>query len=234
MNHILNIYINDLRQSFRDRMMIIFLLLPFIMIGVMRILLPLAISYFPVVEPHSYLIVAMLCGAAAVGPGFLSGFLMLSEKDDGVFQVLRVLPVSAGTFLINRVSFIAVLGFIASVLTLSFSGLPMNTGFILILSIQIALFGPIVTLISITFAKNKIEGVTLMKGLNFFFAFPLVILIIDPVWKLAAGIFPYYWIYLAMNEKMVNADFWVYSGIGFVIEVVLLWVVYRVFRRKVF
>jgi fluoroquinolone transport system permease protein len=234
MNHLVNIYRNDLRQSFRDRMMIVFLFLPLIMIGVIRILLPLAVSYYPAIEEYQYLIVAMLCGVAAIGPGYLSGFLMLNEKDSGIFEALRVLPVSAGSFLTYRVSFITILGFIASVLTLSFSGLQLSAGFILVLSLQIALFGPIITLLSVTFARNKIEGVTLLKGLNFFFAFPLVVLIIDPAWKLAAGIFPYYWTYMAINEKVMTEWFWIYSGIGMVIQTVLIVIVFNLFRRRVF
>ena len=70
-----------------------------------------------------------------------------------------------------------------------------------------------------------------MKGLNFFFAFPLVIIIFDPVWEIVAGIFPYYWTYLAIEEMVITPDFGGYIMIGLVMEVLCLGAAFRVFRR---
>lgn len=156
---------------------------------------------------------------------------MLDEKDENLFTVLRVMPVSPGIFILLRLIFITLLGFFASWFTIIFSGIEgINLYNSVLLSIQTGLFVPLITLFCITFGRNKVEGVTLVKGINFLSIIPLVFIFSAPDWEFMGGIIPFYWVYKAFERIEVFSSMWLFSTAGIGLNMLFISLLYKKFQ----
>ena len=87
---------------------------------------------------------------------------------------ITVLPLRVGVFLIDLVE--------------------ISLFSIILISVLIAIEAPIIALILSIFSDNKVEGVALLKSLNFvFLLLPVAALFIPGKWQYIAGIIPTYW-----------------------------------------
>ncbi|MEZ4776466.1 MAG: hypothetical protein R3D00_25040 [Bacteroidia bacterium] len=231
MNYFLILVRNDIRNIFRDKVLIIFCFLPVIMAVLMRFGFPLTVNYFPLIKDYRLYVLAILCLVSVTGPAFLSSMIMLDEKDENLFTVLRVMPVSSGTFILFRLLFITLLGFFASWVTIVFSETAgVNFFNAVLLSLQTGLTAPLITLLCITLARNKVEGVTFLKGLNFLSMLPLVFIFAVPDWEYAGGIIPFYWVYKAFGSIEIFTKMIVYSGIGVSVNLLFISWLYKKFQ----
>lgn len=226
---------NDLKQIFRDRVMYIFLGLPFLIIPILKWGVPFLSDIFPILENYHPLIVCMMVSVPAVIPAYIISFIMLEEKDRQIFSALRILPISSWGFLSYRMLLIFICGWFYAWITLVTADLmTMGWGQSLSLSFLAALSAPITTLLVLNFAKNKIEGVTMLKGINFIYMFPMMIIIIGPEWEKAIGMIPFYWTFLAFNSNDdPNLLGWAVT-IGLGVHIVAIGLLAHQFRRRVF
>jgi len=86
-------------------------------------------------------------------------------------------------------------------------------------------------LIVVTFAKNKIEGVTMLKGINMGLALPLVAFLVTSPWTKLLALIPVYWIYQAFD---LSANFWLSTCVGVAYLGLLIIVIFKRFKNKVF
>lgn len=191
MHKIITLGGNDLRNIFRDKALALIFFVPFVIIPLLRFATPVLSKQFPIVTGYYPLILAAFCYLMANFPAFLVSFIMLDEKDEGVLTAIKVTPFSLPHLLAYRVFLIVVLGTLFSTLVILLSRL-VQTDLWLTLSISVlfAMIAPITTLTVLTFARNKIEGLSILKGLSVILMLPLLSFFFDNSWTLVLGIVP--------------------------------------------
>lgn len=141
----------------------------------------------------SQYVLALALLLPAVLIGWVTGFLLLEERDEGTLLALDVTPVGKSGFLAYRVSVATAL---TTALTLyawplvmaGYSPLTVLAAAILV-GADTIVFAAILPAI----ARNKVEGLALTKLSNLLMLVPLAAAIPSP-WRFVAGIFPTYWI----------------------------------------
>lgn len=240
-NIVTTFIISDLKNIRRENMLIYIMFVPFIMIAFLRFFLtpltswalesfgisladyyPMILSFFVIIEmPFIF--------------GVLYGLLLLDEKDENIFTVLRVTPVSLNYYLLYRFTVIVIF----SVLFISI-GLPL-TGFLAPMSITAllgvaltgGLGGILLSLIMIGFAGNKLEGLALMKGFGIMTIAPMTGYFIDSSWQILLGVFPFYWPAKAFWLFSHGMSGWLYILVGVIYISVLLTLLYRRFKSRI-
>jgi len=153
---------------------------------------------------------------------------MLDEKDENVLTVIRVMPFSMFLFLTYRLLLASFWAFYFSFLGLlvldiqNYSLLEKIAYSLLCSQTAVAAL-----LFVVTFATNKIEGITLIKGINFFVVLPALVFFIDSSWKHIFSVFPFYWTYKAMQEPNF---LWILISI--VSHLIVFLIGYYVFSKK--
>lgn len=236
MNKIISLAINDLRNIFRDNILkYFFVAVPILFIGILLLVVPLIIKYFPIINNYTNIIIPFFTLEFPMIIGFVISFMMLDEKDEKVFTALRVMPVSLFQFLFYRLFFSVFFTFIFVCIMLYVNNLyEIEFYQICLNSLLFALLTPIVILIEVCFAGNKVTGFTLFKGLNFIFMIPVASYFITAKWKIAIGIIP---TYLPMNivYETLNGDF-SFNNIFLSISYSIIIIVFLsyIFKRKVY
>ncbi len=192
---------NDTKNILRDKTLLMMLVLPLLMIFGLRFGLPALINLVPLLPTYYPLLLAILATTSGLLGGYIIAFVMLEEKDENVFTVIRVMPFSTSLFVAYRLILAGIWTFWFAFL--SFLALDIcNYSLIekILYSLLCSQTSVVALLFMITFASNKIEGITFIKGLNFIVVLPALAFFIDSSFKLVFSIFPFYWTYKAMQE----------------------------------
>ena len=192
----------------RDSILRYFLLIvPLLFIAILVWLLPYLVELFPILLGYTDIIVSFFLLELPMIIGFIISFMMLDEKDERVFTTLRVMPISLFQFLFYRLFFSVFFTFIFCFLMLFLNNIyDLSLISMLYTSFLFAIITPIVVLLEVTFAENKVTGFTLFKGINFVFIIPVVGFFIQSDWKMLIGLIPTYWpmnfSYLILNNML--------------------------------
>jgi fluoroquinolone transport system permease protein len=228
------LWANDFRHIVRDRTVSVLLFVPLVLVGSLRFAVPVVERQVPIVSGYRPLVLALFCMIAALFPAFMMSFLMLDEKDQDLFAVFRVLPISPLRFLLDRLVLVAALGFLDSLILLTGTGLvAYSLPVLLCLSALCALLPAMATLIIVSLAGNKIEGLTVTKGLFPLILFPAAGALVKSSWTLVFAVLPTYWIYLAFDAPDGRT---LTLACTAVVALYAVWIAvfYRRFRRRVF
>jgi fluoroquinolone transport system permease protein len=224
---------NDLRNVIRDRTAAVLLVMPPVMAATLRAGSPLVEQQLPLAAAYRLPAVALFCQVAGAFPALMLAFIMLDEKDEGLFPAFRVLPMSPRRFLFTRLSMVAVLGMLYAALVIAGSGL---TDFTwpetLLLAIVCGLQAPLVALVIVSVAGNKIEGLAVIKGVFPAVIFPVAALLAESSWTRVFAVLPAFWIYHAFAAPDL-ASLALYSSGALALYAVLTALSYRLFRRRV-
>ncbi len=180
MKSILSLIRYDLRQILRDSMLILLVSIPLIMVVVIRAILPLVDNalgsyalqiqdFMPLIFSYFFL---MLCPSLF---GLASALLLLDDLDDQILHMVRVTPLPYKRYLFYRIAiFTMVPSFFYILLTSVLMSYPIShwPGFMLIAAIA-SLFGPMFALLILSLARNKIEGIAMMKATGIFLIAPV-------------------------------------------------------------
>lgn len=125
--------------------------------------------------------------------GWVAGFLILEERDDGPIMAIEVTPLGKEGLVINRL----VLTFLLAALIAMFSVVLlapfMGWGMRIFYASMIGFEAISVALILPTLASNKVEGLAVAKITNIAALMPMLALWPTP-WRYLGSIFPTYWI----------------------------------------
>ncbi len=124
--------------------------------------------------------------------GWVTGFLLLEDRDDGPLLALDVTPVGKSGFFAYRVTVTAL---VTAAVTLAAVRLVLpdsGWGLTLLLSALVASNAVLVAAVLPAVARNKVEGLALTKLINIASAVPLLAIIPSP-WRYLGGIVPSYW-----------------------------------------
>jgi fluoroquinolone transport system permease protein len=235
MVHIGKLLVNDIRNIVRDRLLVYTaFLIPLILIIITRLVIPwLSENIIPLEQFYPVLFMLMVITIPMMF-GFATGFLIMDERDENLLTVLRVMPISRSAYLIYRMAFMSVLSFIYILL------FPILTGLIdvsiidyLPIGVLLALFTPVMGLIANIVANNKVQAFAVFKMLGGVFFLPLFAFFINSDLKYILGIIPNFWTFMAL-DKLVNMGTQdiVFLGIGFVLHIVLLALLFYLFNKK--
>lgn len=201
MNKYYSVVASDLRNTRREPTLMMLFIVPFIMLALIRFGLPVLIDYIPKSKDYQNIIIAFFVLLNAVFPGFILSFIFLDEKDLKLIPVLRVTPVSLKGVLLSRIVFMLLFGFLGSLLILFFNGITNHTLFqCFAIAILCALNVPFLVLFISTIAKNKVEGLTLLKLVNVTLFIPIAVFFIESNWENLLAIFPAYWVFQFIDE----------------------------------
>lgn len=135
--------------------------------------------------------VALLIPAILIG--WVGGFLLLEDRDDGIMPALAVTQAGKAGFLAYRMAAVALL---TAMLTLA--GMPVlvpqaSLALSLVLLVLIAATAVLCAMILPAIARNKVEGLALTKLTNLLAIAPLLAIIPSP-WRYLASMVPTFWI----------------------------------------
>jgi fluoroquinolone transport system permease protein len=199
---------NEMRNIFRDKMLGFLFLFPFIMIGLLfglKSLIegnPNSLYLLPLIPILGFMLNPLISG-------MVLAFIFLDEKDDDIWNALRVMPINKNKYLLLRFIFPFLLAFICVF------PIPWVVGIIEVpilenvaLSIMGGLQALIIALLICIKAKNKVEGFAFVKILGFLLMLPAASLMIDGNWEYLFSIIPTYWTYKTLIG-IVFSESWV-------------------------
>lgn len=223
---------NDARNALRDQTIGALLFVPLIFLVLLRFGFPLLRDHLPAAADYAGVALSLFCGIAATFPAFMMAFLMLDERDQNVTVVLRVLPVRLSHLVAYRAAAVTVVGAANSVLLIFGSGLnPHSVPKALLLAVLCALVAPTALLIVVSLADNKIEGLTLFKGLFFVLFLAAAAQAVDSPWSYVLGVVPPFWTYHALAGA-VTPPFFVVVLVSLVLHAAALAVAARRISRR--
>ena len=197
----------DLKLIYREPIMILFAVLPLFLMFLFRFGLPYLLNFIASkieFEPQLYTnyILTMALSMTPFMSGTLAGFLMLDEKDGNVLEIVLITPPGFGGYLGSRLmvpAFLSIFYTITGFLIYYSEGFAFNLmpGIILMIIMQSA----ITALILFSAAKNKVQGMTIAKGLGLLML-PIFFDLLNNSFLTAIGYAsPYYWIYAYLSNK---------------------------------
>ena len=125
--------------------------------------------------------------------GWVSGFLLIEDRDDGPLLALDVTPVGKLGFLAYRLTVSAVLTAAITAVALQLL-LPWAAIWLkLLLIVTIPADTALAAIVLLALARNKVEGLALTKLTNLAAIMPLAAIIPSPL-RFAAGVIPTYWL----------------------------------------
>ena len=224
----------DFKNIFRDPILKLLLFVPVLIILLMRFGLPALVNAVPVIADYQFLILTLFGLIIASFPAFIISFVMLDEKDEGIFIYYKVLPMSNVKFFFYRLGFIILFAwFYSFVLIIVQKSVIMSFWEMFLSAFLFALLPPIITLITVTFSHNKIEGVTMMKFLNFILFLPVAAFFIHPPFKFIFGIIPVFWSFRIM-ETTASAGLFLFGFFaGMLLHFGVLLYMLRIFMKRV-
>lgn len=234
MSHFLQLSLNDLRNIFREKILwVMFLVAPLLQFFIARLALPWLTGTFPVSAPYESLILMLMTLQVVAGISFVLSSMLLDERDEQIISAIRVLPLGAASFLGYRLlggSLIAGLYawfMLAGTGLISFGLWPALGG-----TLYFALTMPIVALILATFARNKVEGLAIFKGLNLILMLPAFSLFIDSAAKFLFAPVPLFWTFQFLSSAEAGAPVWGMFAAGVGLHLAFLYGLYRLFRKR--
>lgn len=171
--------------------------------------------------------------------GALIGFSILDDRDDHILTSVKVTPLSVFQFLAFRLCLGYLLAFATVVYVILFSNLASFTlGEVLLVATVSALSAPMVGLLINAFAKNKIEGFAVMKGIvSILIIFPIAALFFSDAKQWFFAFTPGFWPAKSMSVVIHGVDafhFGFYGAIvvGLIYTFILNMAVYTWFKKK--
>jgi len=208
--------------------------LPFIIVAVCRLGVPILTEMIPQLPHYYWLILAGFTSIAASMPSFLFGFVLLDERDENIHNILRILPLPENFILKSRILFIVFSGFIFSLFILIFNGLikysPVE---LIVLAVLFSFIPPVLTFAITAFARNKIEAAAMYKGLSLLLFSPVIAYFVDGAWKYLFGLIPFFWTYEVMYFIGNPLKFALSSAGSFVFHFVVSFMLYRIYCKRI-
>jgi fluoroquinolone transport system permease protein len=228
MDKYIAVFLNDMKNTRRDPTLYLMLWLPLLMLAVLRFGLPPLMELFPLLAEYDQLFVIFFTLLCAMFPSYIISFMLLDEKDQHVVTAIRTTPLNPAGYFAARMFFLFLFGLVNGTILLLFNGIvvvPIMKS--LLIAFICSISSPFFVFITISFAKNKIEGATIMKVLNILLMLPIIAMFVDHPTVFLLGILPYFWIFKSFYVIDQPMIFLVYSGIGITIAALMNYLLYK-------
>lgn len=190
-------------------------------------------------DPYMDIVLAALTIMAAHIYGALVGFSILDDRDDHIFHSIQVTPLPIYQFVSFRLGLAMLLSFATGIYIPLFSNLiPLSWGEVILISAIASFSAPLVGLLMNAFAKNKMEGFAVMKGIvAILIIFPIASLFFTDAKEWFFAFAPGFWPAKAMSSivrgdegQTIGFYSYILLGLGYVLLLNML--VYTWFQKK--
>lgn len=226
----------DARNLARDPLLLLSLALPLLLGLALRWGFPWAARRIPAFDLTAYAAFAtgFVVIQAPLLVGFVAGFMLLDERDEGVLQAIAVTPLGARRFLTYRLLLPALLSVPAILLAIAIGGLERpSTPAVFVAVALAAAEAPMMTLLLAAFAANKVEGLALAKAAGLAVVAPFAPLLLPSPWHWLAGVVPHYWAVAVFTLRDPPfATFAAVAAAGVVVHALWTFALLRAFRRR--
>ncbi len=239
MRNLAALTLGDLRNIRRDPLLSLLAFYPWIIALVLRWLIPFlaaGLASAPALQfdlqPYYGLLTSFF--STLLVPqliGYMAGFLLLDERDDGTLTALRVTPLPLAGYLLQKLllpvllSALAVYIFVPVVDLVTVSYWPL-----LPIAGVAALTAPIFALLLAAFASNKVQGLAVMKGLSLLLVSPIAAYFVPSPWQWLFGFSPTFWPAKAFWQLIDGSPWWPTLLGGLLLNSLLLWWLLRRFQ----
>ncbi|WP_206511230.1 hypothetical protein C5142_06360 [Rhodococcus sp. BGS-1C] len=230
----LTVWANDLRNIVRDRTVGVLLLVPFILVAVLRFGLPLLEQRWTALDGHDQLVLGLFCIVVGLFPAFMASFIMLDERDQGLYPVFRILPVGFGALVRYRLAAVTVLGVVGSLVLLVGAGIGEYSVFgTAVLAAVCAAGGPAAMFVAVSLSGNKIECLTVFKVLFVLSALGITGALGElHGWNAAWAVLPTYWVFRAFGAAAgATTSIAANAAVAMVVYLCIAVIAYRRLRR---
>lgn len=192
------------------------LLVPLVVALAVRGLLPLVLEQVAALtEVELAWLFAPMAGytVVTIAPllaGAVVGFLLLDQRDERTLTALRVTPLPLGLYLSYRLALPTCVALLISIVALALAGgQGLSLGGAWLAAVAAAPLAPVTALALVALARNKLEGMALLKALSVLLAAPLAGLFVPPGgWSLALMLLPTYWVAQATWALQAGTGAW--------------------------
>lgn len=156
--------------------------------------------------------------------GVVIGLLLLDDRDGRVLEVLRVTPLSLRGYLAYRAGLAVVVSALNLLVWVPASGLlpGQAIGRAVPSLLCASLFAPVPALLFATFARNKVEGLAVLKAGSLLVFLPLAAWFVDSDWQLLFGVLPTYWTVKSFWQAAAGEPWAPFAVAGLAYQAVLL------------
>ena len=216
-------YKYDIKIMIREPIMLLFAFLPLFLMLLFRFGLPPAANILMEktgfdLSLYNLYIFAMIIAVTPYMSGALAGFLMLDEKDGNVLDLVLVTPGGFGGYLFSRMLIPMVLSLIYLVPAfILFKGYYQNPWIIPGIGILAVMDGAIIALLLFSIAANKVQGLTVAKGLGVLMLPMFFDLFGNKFLDLIGYLTPYFWVYAYIRDGKFHV-----LAIGIIIHAIWL------------
>ncbi len=190
-----------------------------------------ALPAFGLADFSTYLAPIVL-GLPAALIGWVTGFLILEERDDGPLLALDTTPVGKAGFTLHRATVTFAITFLITLVATPRILPGVGFGVVMVLAVFVGLQAVILAFAIPAIARNKVEGLAATKILNTAVIIPLLALLPSPL-RYLAGFVPNFWL-----GELLELSSWLYLtksliiAVGLVIHIVVLWLFFRLLERR--
>lgn len=230
---------NDLINIWRDSLLAYIVIVPWLMVLLLQLLIPgirewLASTHGIDLTAYYPLILSFVALQTSMMFGVIAGLLVLDERDAHTLTALRVTPLPILSYAGYRVGMTLLASLITLVLVLPLTGLlPLAQLPAVLPAVALAsMLGPVLALVMVVFASNKLEGLALMKGFGILLVGPLAAYFIRSDWQLLLGVLPTYWPARAYWAASSGGPAWPFLLVGLAYHALLLAWLLRRFRAR--
>jgi hypothetical protein len=216
----------------RDPMLLIAILMSLAPAALLHLAQPAmdaaAAAAFGIPAISAYVVpVALLIPAALIG--WVTGFLLLEDRDEGTLLAIDVTPVGKSGFLAYRVGITALVAFAVTLYAWPLILPALNAGMVFLIGVLVAADAIASAVVLPAVARNKVEGLALTKLTNLLSVVPLLAFLPSP-FRYLAGIVPTYWI----GELLASSPlpFALVAGFAVLVHCVAVLLLFRVLRRR--
>ncbi|MBI3957655.1 MAG: ABC transporter [Chloroflexi bacterium] len=167
--------------------------------------------------------------------GSLIGLLLLDERDENTLTALLVTPMPITSYVLYRVitpTLISLVGILVLVPLIGIDVPSMDQ--LLVVAISASLGAPIFTLLLASLAKNKVEGIAVMKGMGVLLMAPMIAWFVPQPWQWLLGLFPTFWSAKAYWLAVAGESYLWVAAVGGVYAVGIVWVLLRRFQNGLY
>jgi len=223
----------------RDSLMQFLLVYPLLLGLLMRWLIPWVtaglVDTFDL-TPY-YLFIASFFGLIIMPDlaGSLIGLLLLDERDENTLTALLVTPMPITTYVLYRAiapTLISLVGILVLVPLIGIEVPPM--GALVVVALSASLGAPIFTLLLASLAKNKVEGVAVMKGMGVLLLAPMIAWFVPEPWQWLLGVFPTFWSAKAYWLAATGESYLWVALVGGVYAAGIVWLLLRRFQSGLY
>ncbi len=229
------LFLGDMRNILREPVMLLvlaFALLPLLLfVMFQKPMNEAALSAWGIEEISRYVAPLILLLPAYL-IGWVTGFLILEERDEGPLLALSVTPVGKNGVAIYRAALASFMSGAIALISIPFLFFKPDMFVVMTLVILCATQAAMVNFVLPAIAKNKVQGLAMTKVINLFSLAPLLAFIPSP-WRFLSAPVPGFWIgELTKSPLAREIPFLALLTLAAVSHLLVLWLIYRFFSSR--